>query len=440
MVGKLNLSLHRYFKRVDNQKLRLAGLKFYRTNFTSTSSTCPACSTPNSRILLSIKENSTELIVLSCKNCATIYYPNAKAPDYEIVENEASFYMRIDQFEGIDSALMPLFSVPELNSYSVIDIGCGLGFTSDFVRFQGRECQAFDPSSAAKISSQILKIEISQIYADSSNTETKNVHKLVFASEVIEHVENPLNFLEQLKAISGESGYLIVTTPNADYVKKGNPTNTILAMLAPSQHLFLLSANVLEDLARDAGFSWAKCWTQDERLFLAAGPKSQQISNHFSRTEYIEYLKSRLSREDIDESIRYRSFGYRLFKEYVHGGKYVEAQELWIRLVRVFQSMHLDLQSPIKIVKGYEDAAGVEMILPTPKEYPYNMALIMFLKGTLLVAFEHDRISAKPYFDAAITISELYRKVFTNGNFQAYDLELQNVGKWAQDQISLHSL
>ena len=107
---------------------------------------------------MTLKDDSSELVLHTCRRCHSLYYPNAKAPDYEVVENEPSFYMRIDQAEGIDSALRPLFSVPKLKDFAVVDIGCGLGFTSDFVRFQGRECLAFDPSSAAKISSKITTL------------------------------------------------------------------------------------------------------------------------------------------------------------------------------------------------------------------------------------------------------------------------------------------
>jgi 2-polyprenyl-3-methyl-5-hydroxy-6-metoxy-1,4-benzoquinol methylase len=107
--------------------------------------------------------------IMKCK-CRTIFYPNATAPDYKIVESTTSFYMRLDQSEGIDSALRPVFFSPELQDHSIIDIGCGLGFTSDFLRFQGRECLAFDPSHSARLSEELLGINISEAYANKHNT------------------------------------------------------------------------------------------------------------------------------------------------------------------------------------------------------------------------------------------------------------------------------
>ena len=394
---------------------------------------CPVCNRLNSKILLTFITDATRLILLTCRKCGSLYYPNAIAPDYEIVENESSFYMRIDQAEGIDSALMPLFSVLELQDFAVIDVGCGMGFTSDFVRFQGRECLAFDPSSAAKMSSTILKIDILQEYASFTNAETKSKDKLVFASEVIEHVEDPLKFLQGLNAIAGENGYLIVTTPNAEFVNSSNSTDTIMAMLAPGQHLFLLSAKALQDLARKAGFLWAETWTNGERLFLVAGPNKLKIGNYFSRSEYRDYLKARLSNQEVSSEIRYRAFGYRLFREYVNVGRYVDAAELWARLTESFLSMGFDLEAPTKVAELFKHAAGSEFILPDPKKYPYSMALIMYFKGILSIAYDHDRLSAKPYFEAAITLSKLYSLVLN-----ANDVELQEVSRWAQGQIDLH--
>jgi hypothetical protein len=399
---------------------------------------CPACLAVSDKIVVFIDDGKNSLALVSC-GCGTLFYPGAVAPDYEVVESSASFFMRIDQAEGIDSALMPLFSSPDLSDYSVVDIGCGLGFTSDFVRFQGRECLAFDPSSAAQMSVSNLGISIRQELANSQNTNTKGP-KLIFCSEVIEHVDSPPIFMDILKSIAGDDGFLIATTPNAEFVTPEHSTSTILAMLAPTQHLFLLSPGALENLAIESGFLWAYTWTQNERLFLVAGPHSVTLDNCFPRNEYVDYLLTRLKDESINKLIRFRSFGYRLFKEQVHAGMYAEASVLWDELAKCYGELNLNLNAPYELMESYDNAAGKIRILPNPKFYPYNSALLMFLKGTLLIAHNHDRIAAKPYFDVAIQLSNLYREVFTSDIFQAYDVEIQSVKDWAQSAKLLHNL
>lgn len=399
-------------------------------------SSCPVCKRYSIKVKLKVTQNDTKLTLLKCR-CGSLFYPGAKAPNYEIVENRTSFFMRLDQAESIDSAAMPLFASPDLETLSVVDIGCGLGFTSSFVRFTGRKCFAFDPSSAARLSSEYLKIDVSHEYLSVLTTQTDST-KLVFASEVIEHVDDPLGFLKSLKAIAGDEGYLIITTPNADYVDIKHSENTVLAMLAPSQHLFLLSRTSLSDLATAAGFSWIHSWTHEERLFLIAGPREIKVSNTFSRRDYISYLFTQLKDKSVLESIRYRSYGYRLFKEYIHSGRYLEAEQLFNELTEAYLSLGLDLQNPQAVTAGLLEASHGEVTLPDPEKFPFNLAQLMYLSGIMQIAHFHDRIAAKPFLLAAIAISELYQKV-SSIELQIYDVELKNVKQWAIEQINIHS-
>ncbi len=331
-------------------------------------SKCPVCFAMSNDLLLFVEDQNRKLPLIKCR-CGTLFYPGAVSPDYKVVENRASFFMRIDQAEGIDSSLMPLFSSPSLNMMRVLDVGCGLGFTSDFVRFQGRDCIAFDPSSAAKLSTEFLKIDIFSEFGSIRNA-NRMEPALAFASEVIEHVDNPLAFLQDIHQILGNNGFLIATTPNADYVNIENPKNTIFSILAPSQHLFLLSKKSFSDLAKIAGFTWVKTWVVEERLILIAGPEEVSISNSFSRDKYIQYLEHRIQNSEIDNVIRYRTFGYRLFKEYVHSSNYSLATELFENLSNAYLSMGFDLNDPSGIVPWMTDMFEDEYIAKLHKANP----------------------------------------------------------------------
>ncbi len=385
-----------------------------------------------------IKFGENNLPILSCR-CGSLFYPGAKAPDYEIAESRSSFFLRIDQAESIDASVMPLFASSDLDSFSVIDIGCGLGFASSYVRFLGRECLAFDPGSAARLSTEILKIPISQDYATVLNTPTKNP-KLVFASEVLEHVDDPLSFLQSLKEITGESGYVMITTPNAEFVTRDNSKNTILSILAPGQHLFLLDEKSLSKIMLSAGFSWVKTWTNEERLFAIAGPKEVSLSNSFSQTDFLSYLAFNLEDQRVSKIIRYRSYGYRLFKEYVNLGQYEEGSNIFAGLTEAYSELGLKLDDPRSIVAKLNSVTDNGFSLPSPEQYPFNLALLMYLQGIVLIAYRHDRIGAAPYFKAAMEISDLYHNVYTTNNLGGYDSELQSVKGRALHQIELHSI
>ena len=119
-------------------------------------------------------------------------------------------------------------------------------------------------------------------------------------------------------------------------------------MLAPSQHLFLLSELSLNDLAIRAGFIWVKTWTADERLFMVAGPKPIALKNTFSRVDYIKYLESRLNTQTIESVLRHRAFGYRLFKEQVNSRDYEGANLTFEPLLSPTRRWELILPSQLK--------------------------------------------------------------------------------------------
>jgi SAM-dependent methyltransferase len=377
--------------------------------------------------------------MISCA-CGSLFYPGARAPDYEVAEGRTSFFMRIDQAESIDASLRPLFVSPSLASYAVVDIGCGIGFTSDYLRFTGRQCDAFDPSSAARMSTEILGIQIHQEIATPDRV-TVGHPRLVFASEVIEHVDDPREFLATLRAIAGDTGYVIVTTPNADYVRRESPTEVVLAILAPDQHLFLLSKQSLKRLAVEAGFPWVHTWAEDHRLLMVAGPSSISTEGSFEHSTYVAYLADRLENcHWIGPEIRVRTFGYRLFKAYVNSGRYQEADGLFSDLTATYAALGFNLSRPEEVVARYRLAAGPDRSLPPPEAFPYNTAIIFFLKGILDIAHRQSRSTARPYIHASIDLADLYREIFSVGTFQAYDLELQAVKSWALTAIEQHEL
>jgi SAM-dependent methyltransferase len=405
----------------------------------SNSTKCPVCGLRASRPFLNVQLEHKRISMMKC-SCGSLYYPGQKAPDYAVVEGEDSFYMRIDQAEGIDSIIMPLFLSPRLRSMPVVDIGCGMGFGTDFLRFLGREVVAFDPSAAAKMSGEILGIDIQNQLAEPGLVSLGDP-RLVFASEVIEHVENPLEFVETMKSIAGDLGYGVITTPNAEYVNPGADKSQVMAMLAPSQHLFLASPSALVSLARQAGFKWATSYLQNDRLFLICGPTPLEIEIDFKRSEYQDYLHSRLNSPRIPASIRYRCFGYRLLKELVNAGKYEDAELLFEDLAREYSLLGIDLYKPNEVAYLMKLEVQTSKSRLSSVLYPFNLGIIFSLVVTIKIALHHDKVAAAPFARAAIQIGNLYQEMFEMVSiFSAYDLEVQQLSKRMLEQINLHSI
>jgi SAM-dependent methyltransferase len=398
---------------------------------------CPVCGRESSTVALRMVHDDISLIALWCK-CGSLFYPEVSVPDYAEIEKLESFLMRIDQAEGVDSIIRSLLFSPDLEQYPVVDLGCGIGFAVDYLNFVGRYAQGFDPSTSSRISHEKFGIDIKGL---PSKEEIGNFPhpNLIFASEVIEHVPNPRAFMGDIKMMAEDDGYVLLTTPNANYVIKENSEITVMSILAPSQHLFLLSPGAIEDLAREAGFVWVKSWVEEERLFLVAGPRPIRIENTFSQEAYERYLEDRLLNADwIEKSLRWRCFGYRLFKHRIHRGDYENTRDLWEGLVSTYRELGLSLDRPVELVQQYRaelERTGARF--PTEK-FPFNASILLFLQGTYLVAYKQDMRSARPYFDGAVALSKMYAESYKDSVFQMYDREIAMVPEWTANIIRGH--
>ena len=413
-------------------------IQYFRGPLVEFEEGCPICGQNKSSVALEVEFEGNRLQMRRCE-CESLFYPGRVAPNYGEVEGHDSFWMRIDQAEGIDATIRPIFLSSELNGFPVVDIGCGMGFSSDFIRHQNRSSIAFDPSSAAKMSNDILGINIIQDFAQPELVQFSGP-RLVYASEVVEHVDHPKEFLGVISKIAGNEGFAILTTPNAEYISNRADQSTVRAMLAPSQHLFLFSASALSAICKDAGFSWVRVLVENERLIVICGPREVSIDDSFSRNDFIEYLQGQLANENIDYSVRIRSFGYRLFKELLHSARYAESLAVLEKLTEAYSGFGFNLNSPEDIVKRFKDCLKSSFTLPPAEKYPFNLAILMYLIGTLKIAHYRDRKYAFRYFRAARTLSNFYGEIFSvNGIFAAYDLEIQFVASWSRRSILLHS-
>jgi SAM-dependent methyltransferase len=87
-------------------------------------------------------------------------------------------------------------------------------------------------------------MEASQLAA-----ENKGVYDVVIATEVIEHIHEPLEFLDTVLALLKPGGRAIITTPNRSLY----PSETIWATDLPPVHVWWFSEDSLRYLAEKTG-------------------------------------------------------------------------------------------------------------------------------------------------------------------------------------------
>lgn len=106
----------------------------------------------------------------------------------------------------------------------ILEIGCGLGYTTAALRQKGFDVTGYDISKEA---AEAAEKKHGGLFLHGSIDELVSNYKgcfdVIILLEVIEHLEYPLDYLSNLKYLLRSNGSIIVTTPNR---KSGSDWNT----------------------------------------------------------------------------------------------------------------------------------------------------------------------------------------------------------------------
>lgn len=126
----------------------------------------------------------------------------------------------------------------------VLDVGCGVGVFCKMVRDEKKECEIW----GTDISDDVIRdngkqegIIYKQGYAGHQKFLPDNYFDVVFAGEILEHMDNPALLFEEAYRVLKKGGYFIVTTP----------LNT--AVTSP-EHMWIFDKDDIETLFFSEGF------------------------------------------------------------------------------------------------------------------------------------------------------------------------------------------
>ena len=160
-----------------------------------------------------------------------------------------------------------------------------------------------------------------------------------FASEVIEHVPDPVAFVALLAARVADDGVLVLTTPCADYIEPAQHSPTLLAALAPGFHGFLLSRQAFGDIARKCGLLYVDVRVFGERQMLWASrrPLCVEPKHPAMVGAYLDYLARRTSTPEPSSPV-WQGFSYRRLKDLLNAGRVPEAKSVGVTLLAALEA------------------------------------------------------------------------------------------------------
>ncbi len=404
-------------------------------------SVCPACRRQGMKeVSLSIdapRPGLDRLWLLRCPDCASSYIQGFRAPvDLPEVRRPSFIQYYVEQGAGIDIMVRPLSALADGTPSSLVEIGCGFGFALDFaVRELGWSGRGIEPSFWGGRGRELLGLDIR---AELLRPElpAEGSEGCVYASEVLEHLDDPALLFDWAARALRPDGRLALTTPDGARITRDRGVDELWMIVSPGLHHVLFSAAALEASGRAHGFPHARVRREHDTLSAQFGrlplPADAGGDDERWHRRYHRYLAGRLGTFSV-ESPLHTGFAYRLFKETVNRGRYDEASDALAALVQsVRLRFGLALDEPASLRLGDAELLDFDAFA---EAYPFCLASSLYFLGVFQRDHRHDAAAAGRCFDAVAGAHRLVHHAL--GSVAAVDGETEDLARHAAAQAAL---
>ncbi len=200
--------------------------------------------------------------ILECHHCKIQYLdPQPENPlqkyedgsyrkDYDGAENLSSYRQKHDKDQSLKISLI---GTEKLRDIAIADVGCGAGAFLDLVKGMALRTIAVEPMLSYH---DYLSKNFTACYRSTSEFSKNelNTVDIITTFAVIEHVQNPLVFLKELRVALKPGGYLCLTTPNRREILMTTNEVSFKPHFYRTAHLWYFDRESLINLAEQAGF------------------------------------------------------------------------------------------------------------------------------------------------------------------------------------------
>ncbi len=333
---------------------------------------------------------------------------------------DASIDSYVENGVGIGSIASFLGLVDPRQVRTFLDVGCNYGFALDLARhLYGWDVTGVEPSAAGPRGARELELDIRHEYLDEDSI-VGDDFDLILASEVIEHVANPLPFVRALRARLSSAGHVVVTTPAAEIVDPEFPEGEILVAVSPGYHAFIASERGLALLLEHAGFTSVRVTRKRGSLVAIAGvgatlPPADQA--YPIPAEKLESYYRKRAESSNPRSALALGMAVRYLRSLVARGEF-ERTPAAVKLVArgLNARHHFDVHQPRRMYSKLRRR-------PDP---PWILTPIAFALGMIELVHSAKPQRAVDYFDVAVRSAVLWRALAEVVDLDTADLEFQS--------------
>jgi len=311
----------------------------FKNEVTDESYNCRMCGVVINQLvgqIESVKENLEVLKIFKCKNCESITIGGVNPViGYQDSDFEREYWRHYAETgAGIKEMLEPLFMLGEHFKGDILDVGCGFGYTVNFVNtMKIGNAVGLETADYGVVGAKLLDETIhNSLYSECSHITGKEFD-IIYSSEVIEHVTNPHVFIKEISTGLKKNGILVLTTPSANGFCKKRDSDDVIATLSPYFHYFVSSRSALEKLLKQCHFSYVRVDELGNRLFAwASNSPLPKIEKRPFQDQYYSYLLGLSENPDISIS---SGALQRLLKEGLRDGLIDVSWDAFNRLQRI---------------------------------------------------------------------------------------------------------
>ncbi|MBP3458858.1 MAG: class I SAM-dependent methyltransferase [Lachnospiraceae bacterium] len=198
--------------------------------------------------------------IYQCRECGAMYHESIQGNEEEFYQSEKyreSMGEKTDDYEKLhDREVLEKLNYTGTEVFRnkvVADIGCAGGSFLDFVKGAASKCIGIEPTQEYHKRLREKGI-FPYTYAEDAIRDCKGQVDIITSFDVIEHVENPLQFMKDCYELCSAGGKIVIGTPTEQPVMRMALDGEYDKFLFSTQHLWVLNKKSLEISARQAGF------------------------------------------------------------------------------------------------------------------------------------------------------------------------------------------
>ena len=367
--------------------------------------TCPTCgdATPKSLLCLSTPDADPTWRLLRCPACGCGFFEDQITADYAdagMTGASTTYFLQQGAAVAVFADILAHLLKPAGARY--VEIGCGFGFGLDIgTHAMGWVSRGMDPAKLSEVGRAMLGVDITLAYFDPTTVADASCD-IVMATEVLEHLPDPVAFLREVRRGLKPDGIVVLTTPDVAAVHPPIAKSALNATLSIGLHLILHSRTSLDLALRRAGFSHIRIDSDGWKLtaFAAAVPLNLRDDAAERHAIVTRYLTGRAEARGEPDDL-YIGFAGRAFFEAVSAADAPAAQRVWARLDPALKARyHIDTDMITEPPAGIGDIGfdGIAAIMP------FNLAVIMLARAYQRLQAGEARPRLLPRFTAIRTV------------------------------------